>query len=144
MSCVIGTAEEDAFRRVLTINALFYNIQTKQVEDWTGKGFADLRRGIVATPLPPLTTLLDDPLRILRSIRFAARLRFTMSDKLIRAAKTPQVVQALTLKVSRERVGGEFDFMMRSPDPVGAVRLLLNLENCRLASFRLPSTITKY
>lgn len=123
----IGTAWEDAYRRDLTINSLFYNIETTQVEDWTGRGFADLRKGMIATPLPALHTLLDDPLRILRSVRFAARLRFTMSDELTQAAQTPQVKLALNEKVSRERVGGEFDLMIRSPDPVGAVRLLVNL-----------------
>ena len=123
----IGTAEEDALRRDLTINSLFFNIVTGEVEDWTGRGFDDLRRGIVATPLPPLTTLLDDPLRVLRSIRFAARLRFTMDDELIAAAKDERVRNALAQKVSRERVGGEVDLMLRSPDPVGAMRLLINL-----------------
>lgn len=123
----IGTASEDAYRRDLTINSLFFNINTGQVEDWTGRGFADLRRGIVATPLAPLTTLLDDPLRVLRSIRFAARLRFTMDDELVAAAKNDRVRMALGQKVSRERVGGEVDLMLRSPDPVGAMRLLINL-----------------
>lgn len=124
----IGTAAEDAYRRDLTINSLFYNVNTGQVEDWTGRGFDDLRKGVVATPLPPLTTLLDDPLRVLRSIRFAARLRFTMDQELIDAATDRRVRDALALKVSRERVGGEVDLMLRSPDPVGAVRLLINLE----------------
>jgi tRNA nucleotidyltransferase/poly(A) polymerase len=123
----IGTAAEDAFRRDLTINSLFYNVNTGQVEDWTGRGFDDLRKGIVATPLPPLTTLLDDPLRALRSVRFAARLRFTMDDELVAAAKDDSVRNALAQKVSRERVGGELDLMLRSPDPVGAMRLLINL-----------------
>lgn len=124
----IGTASEDAFRRDLTINALFYNINSGQVEDWTGRGFDDLRKGIVATPLPPLTTLLDDPLRALRSVRFAARLRFSMADELVASAKAESVRNALAQKVSRERVGGELDLMLRSPDPVCAVRLLLNLQ----------------
>ena len=124
----IGTAEEDAMRRDLTINALFYNINTGEVEDWTGRGFEDLRRGIVATPLPPLTTLLDDPLRVLRSVRFAARLRFTIDQDLQTAAKDVRVRTALAQKVSRERVGGEVELMLRSPDPVGAMRLLLQLE----------------
>lgn len=124
----IGTAAEDAYRRDLTINSLFYNVNTGQVEDWTGRGFDDLRKGVVATPLPPLTTLLDDPLRVLRSIRFAARLRFTMDQELIDAAADRRVRNALALKVSRERVGGEVDLMLRSPDPVGAVRLLINLK----------------
>ena len=115
-------------RRDLTINALFYNINTGEVEDWTGRGFEDLRRGIVATPLPPLTTLLDDPLRVLRSVRFAARLRFSMDDDLVQAAKDVRVRTALGQKVSRERVGGEVDLMLRSPDPVGAMRLLVNLK----------------
>lgn len=123
----IGTPEEDAFRRDLTINALFYNVNNGQIEDFTGRGFEDLRRGVVATPLAPLTTLLDDPLRALRSVRFAARLRFTMDDALIEAAMDDRVRQALAEKVSRERVGCELDLMLRSPDPVGAMRLLINL-----------------
>jgi len=123
----IGTPDEDAFRRDLTINALFYNINNGQVEDFTGRGFDDLRRGIVATPLAPLTTLLDDPLRVLRSVRFAARLRFAMDDALVEAAKDERVREALAQKVSRERVGGEVDLMLRSLDPVGAMRLLCNL-----------------
>lgn len=127
----IGTAAEDAFRRDLTINALFYNINTGEVEDWTGRGFEDLRKGVVATPLPPLTTLLDDPLRVLRAIRFAARLRFTMDAELVEAALDARVRDALAQKVSRERVGGEVDLMLRSPDPVGAMRLLVNLRLAR-------------
>ena len=123
----IGTPAEDAFRRDLTINSLFYNINSQQVEDFTGHGFDDLKRRTVATPLAPLTTLLDDPLRVLRAVRFAARLRFTMDAALIQASRDVQVRDALAQKVSRERVGGEVDLMLRSPDPVGAMRLLINL-----------------
>ena len=124
----IGTPAEDAFRRDLTINSLFYNVNNGQVEDWTGRGFDDLRRCVIATPLAPLTTLLDDPLRALRSIRFAARLRFTMDDMLVEAAMDDRVRKALAEKVSRERIGCEVDLMLRSPDPVGAMRLLMNLK----------------
>jgi tRNA nucleotidyltransferase/poly(A) polymerase len=123
----IGTAEEDAFRRDLTINALFYNINTGEVEDFTGKGFGDLKKGVVATPLPALTTLLDDPLRVLRSVRFAARLRFTIEESLREAATNEKVRIALAQKVARERIGAEVDLMLRSQDPVGAMRLLINL-----------------
>ena len=131
----IGTPAEDAFRRDLTINSLFYNVNNGQVEDWTGRGFDDLRRCVIATPLAPLTTLLDDPLRALRSIRFAARLRFTMDDTLVEAAMDDRVRKALAEKVSRERIGCEVDLMLRSPDPVGAMRLLMNL---KLASTVFP------
>ena len=123
----IGTAEEDAYRRDLTINALFYNINTGQVEDFTGTGCDDLKKGIIATPLPALTTLLDDPLRVLRSVRFAARLRFTIDDSLRMAAENEKVRVALAHKVARERIGAEVDLMLRSQDPVGAMRLLINL-----------------
>eukprot|EP00559_Dactyliosolen_fragilissimus_P004824 CAMPEP_0184867300 /NCGR_PEP_ID=MMETSP0580-20130426/25894_1 /TAXON_ID=1118495 /ORGANISM="Dactyliosolen fragilissimus" /LENGTH=848 /DNA_ID=CAMNT_0027367493 /DNA_START=275 /DNA_END=2821 /DNA_ORIENTATION=+ len=123
----IGTAEEDAYRRDLTINSLFYNINTRCIEDFTGKGLDDLKSGTVCTPLPPLTTLLDDPLRVLRSVRFAARLRFTMEKSLMDAAKDKRVHVALAQKVARERIGSEVDLMLRSQDPVGAMRLLNNL-----------------
>lgn len=65
----IGSPLEDALRRDLTVNALFYNIGTDQVEDWSGLGIADMAARLLRTPLPPEVTLRDDPCRILRAIR---------------------------------------------------------------------------
>jgi tRNA nucleotidyltransferase (CCA-adding enzyme) len=67
----IGTPEQDAFRRDLTINSMFYNINLGAIEDFTGKGLIDLREKKANTPLEPLKTFIDDPLRVLRTIRFA-------------------------------------------------------------------------
>jgi len=50
----IGTPEEDAYRRDLTINALFYNINKQEVEDFTKRGIIDLEERVVKTPLDPL------------------------------------------------------------------------------------------
>jgi len=58
-------------RRDLTINSLFYNINTNEIEDLTKLGIDDLKNGIIRTPLEPLKTFVDDPLRVLRTIRFA-------------------------------------------------------------------------
>ncbi|KAK6939769.1 Poly A polymerase, head domain [Dillenia turbinata] len=63
-----GTVEEDAYRRDLTINSLFYNINSGCVEDVTGRGIADLESGKTVTPLPPKDTFLDDTLWVLRAI----------------------------------------------------------------------------
>jgi len=123
-SIKLGTPVEDAFRRDLTINSMFYNINESKVEDFTGKGIDDLKLGIIRTPLAPLTTFLDDPLRVLRSVRFAATFNFVVADELIEAAKDPQVAKALEKKVSRERVGIEIAKMLRGKDPVGAMSLL--------------------
>mmetsp|Transcript_98066 Transcript_98066/g.134868 ORF Transcript_98066/g.134868 Transcript_98066/m.134868 type:complete len:159 (+) Transcript_98066:183-659(+) len=72
----IGTPEQDAYRRDLTINSLFYNINESQVEDFTKMGVQDLHNKFIRTPLEPLQTFLDDPLRLLRTIRFANRFEF--------------------------------------------------------------------
>ncbi|KAF9610723.1 hypothetical protein IFM89_024573 [Coptis chinensis] len=69
-----GTAKDDAYRRDLTINSLFYNINTNAVEDFTERGIKDLKSGKIVTPLPPKETFLDDPLRVLRAIRFGGGL----------------------------------------------------------------------
>ncbi len=50
-----GTAEEDAMRRDATVNAMFYNLHTCQVEDLTGKGFQDMAAKIIRTPMEPCT-----------------------------------------------------------------------------------------
>lgn len=50
----VGTPEQDAFRRDLTVNSMFYNVRTRQIEDWTGKGFEDLKNKVARTPQEPL------------------------------------------------------------------------------------------
>ena len=123
-----GTPEQDAQRRDLTFNALFYNLHSRCVEDHLGgAGLADLRAGIARTPLPPLQTLLDDPLRALRAVRLATRLGFSLAADLQEAAASPQVHAALRAKVSRERVGVELDGMLRGPHPVASLRTLCRL-----------------
>ena len=138
----IGTPAEDAFRRDLTINSLFYNLETRTVEDLTGRGIQDLLRGVIATPLAPTTTFLDDPLRVLRAVRFAARLRFILEPDLQTAASSPAVKTALSQKVSRERVGAELDLMMRSADPVCALRLITTTLSLAAIVFPLPPLVS--
>lgn len=86
-----GTPKEDAERRDLTINSLFYNLHTGSVEDFTGKGVDDLRNGIIRTPLDPLMTFKDDPLRVLRAVRFSARLNFKIIPEVKSAIMDPEV-----------------------------------------------------
>jgi tRNA nucleotidyltransferase/poly(A) polymerase len=122
-----GTPEQDAFRRDFTINAMFYNINQGTVEDFTGQGLDDLRSGIIRTPLPAKETFMDDPLRVLRAVRFASRFGFELEESLLDAAGDAQVREMLGHKVSRERIGAELDGMLNGPDPVAAVDVLKRL-----------------
>lgn len=79
-----GTPKEDAERRDITINSMLYNVHTRQVEDHTGLGLQDLASGLIRTPLPPLTTFLDDPLRVLRCVRFSSRFAYELHPTIIR------------------------------------------------------------
>lgn len=135
-----GTPKEDALRRDLTINSLFYNINTSSIEDFTGKGLSDLRKGIIATPLPPKTTFLDDPLRVLRAIRFAARFDYKLQEDLKQAAADTDVKIALSNKVSRERIGAEIDLMIRGANPKRAIQELVNMDIFWVV-FKLPQEL---
>ncbi|KAG0520248.1 hypothetical protein BDA96_08G057600 [Sorghum bicolor] len=117
----IGTAKEDAYRRDLTINSLFFNVNNNSVEDFTGRGIEDLKKGLIVTPLPAKATFLDDPLRVLRAIRFAARFNFTLDKDLKEAASDEKVKSELGSKISRERIGHEIDLMMSDKHPVRAM-----------------------
>jgi len=81
-----GTPEEDAFRRDFTINALFYDISTFSIIDYTG-GLADLRAGIVRSIGDPEVRFLEDPVRMLRAVAMAARLDFTIDQPILDAIK---------------------------------------------------------
>lgn len=68
-----GEAHEDAVRRDFTINGLFYDLETNEVLDWVG-GIPDIRARTVSTIGDPVVRFLEDPVRILRAIKFCARL----------------------------------------------------------------------
>ncbi|GIL45308.1 hypothetical protein Vafri_2575 [Volvox africanus] len=136
-----GTPEQDALRRDFTMNALFYNITAGGVvEDLTGRGLQDLRDGLIRTPLPPRETFLDDPLRVLRAVRFGTRFGFRLHPDILEAAASEQVRVALATKISKERVGTELEGMFNGPAPVEAVRLLQRL-GLFTAVFALPTPL---
>lgn len=136
-----GTPLEDALRRDLTINALFYNIHTRSVEDFTEKGLDDLQNGIIRTPLPPRETFLDDPLRVIRCVRFASRFGFEIEYDLQQAARLEIIKDSLIQKISRERVGEEIDKMMKGQDPLRAIRIIVDLELYK-SIYHVPPQIT--
>ena len=108
-----GTPAEDALRRDATVNALFYNLSSHEVEDFTGKGLDDMEKKIIRTPLSPYQTFKDDPLRVLRCIRFAARLGYSIDVEAQKAMGDESIKNALKLKISRERVGIEVEKMLK-------------------------------
>eukprot|EP00303_Exanthemachrysis_gayraliae_P001030 CAMPEP_0206003978 /NCGR_PEP_ID=MMETSP1464-20131121/3702_1 /ASSEMBLY_ACC=CAM_ASM_001124 /TAXON_ID=119497 /ORGANISM="Exanthemachrysis gayraliae, Strain RCC1523" /LENGTH=716 /DNA_ID=CAMNT_0053377375 /DNA_START=1 /DNA_END=2152 /DNA_ORIENTATION=+ len=124
-----GSALSDAQRRDLTINSLFYNLDTGRIEDMTGRGIADLRAGVIRTPLAPLETLLDDPLRVLRAVRFAARFDYRIEPALRAAMANAEVQAKLEHKISRERVLRELAAMIagHGSAPIRALRLIHGL-----------------
>lgn len=125
-----GTPLEDAMRRDMTVNALFYNVHTAAIEDWTQHGLADLRDGIVRTPMDPTATFTDDPLRILRCVRFGSRFGYAIHPDILAALAAPAspLHAALASKVSRERIGIEVDKMLSGRDPRYALQLLAQLQ----------------
>ncbi|RKF56046.1 CCA tRNA nucleotidyltransferase, mitochondrial [Erysiphe neolycopersici] len=116
-----GTAEEDALRRDCTINSLFYNIHTDEVEDYAC-GLNDLTEKRIKTPLEPKITFMDDPLRILRLIRFANRLNFTIDPTCEAYINDPEVMNAFHRKITRERVQVEVFKMLKGQNPHGALQ----------------------
>jgi tRNA nucleotidyltransferase (CCA-adding enzyme) len=119
-----GTAEEDAVRRDATVNAMFYNLHTCQVEDFTGRGHDDMAAGIIRTPLEPYQTFKDDPLRVLRLIRFASRLDYKIDPETEKAMGNTEIQEVLKIKISRERVGIELEKMLKGPRPRMALELI--------------------
>ena len=100
---VFGEAHEDAVRRDFTMNALFYDIEAREILDWVG-GMDDLRRSVVHTIGEPEVRFREDPVRILRALKFAGRLGFGMTpdvyDAIVMCRETLQ--QAARPRLSEE------------------------------------------
>lgn len=120
-----ATLLEDAQRRDFTANTLMRNIHTGELSDPLGTGLADLRAGILRTPLDPAETFYDDPLRMLRAVRFRWKLGWTYADGLADAIRN----EAHRLDIiSRERIRDEWTKMLEQPSASSAMRDLLELK----------------
>lgn len=116
-----GTINEDCFRRDFTINALYHNISEDKDIDFSGHGLTDLEDGIIMTCNDPDVTFEDDPLRIMRAIRFASKYCFGLNSFTTRGI----IHNVNRLKIiSQERITDEFNKILMSPYPDFGLRLL--------------------
>lgn len=120
-STAFGTISDDCFRRDLTINSLYQNISTGEILDLTGKGIDDIRNQVIRTPSSPDITFDDDPLRILRCIRFANKYGWNIQPETYEAML--KNVPRLSI-VSPDRARGEFEKMLMSDNPAAAFGML--------------------
>ena len=120
-----GTSlEEDLSRRDFTVNAMAARLPGYDFTDPFG-GFDALREKVLRTPGPPERSLGDDPLRILRAARFAAKLGFAVAPE-VRAAMTEQAGRLGI--VSAERITAELTKLMLTPDPALGIDLLVQTD----------------
>jgi len=119
-----ATPEEDADRRDLTINSIMFDIKNHKIVDFTGKGIKDLITNTIRTPLDPIKTFFDDPLRIFRVIRFAAKYNGKIDNDTYQAMLNPKLREVIKNKVSRERIGQEIKKMLSNQNAPQAIELL--------------------
>lgn len=119
-----ASPQEDAYRRDLTINSLFYNIVENKLDDFTGMGIKDLISDTIRTPEDPMKTFKDDPLRIFRTIRMTAKYNGKIDPETYQAMCDPSLRSDINSKVSKERIAAEFLKMLKNPNPQIAIQLL--------------------
>jgi poly(A) polymerase len=122
-----GTFEDDIYRRDFTINTLAISLNADdygQLVD-TFDGLADLKNGIIKTPLDPRVTFSDDPLRMMRAVRFATQLNFRIEKKTFDALKTE--ANRLSI-ISQERITDELNKIIRSSKPSIGFKILFDVK----------------
>ncbi len=111
LSVDIGvTMREDALRRDFSVNALYYDILSHNVEDPTGKGLSDLKKGRLSTTTQdPSIIMKDDALRMMRLCRFAAELNFKIDPEVVRFVRKNS---AMLHDISKERIFAEMNRLL--------------------------------
>lgn len=116
-----GTLEDEAYRRDLTLNSLMMNVSNEEIIDITGRGIDDIKNGIIRTPLDANVTFKDDPLRMLRAIRFYSKYGFKLEQEVIDGIKNN--AERIDT-ISKERVKDELNKILVTDKPREAMRLM--------------------
>ena len=116
-----GDLADDVHRRDFTVNSLLKDLTTGEILDLTGKGKEDIRRGIIQTPLNPDVIFTEDPLRMLRAVRFTMKYGWELPMFMIRALKRNA---AQLRNISAERIRDELDKTLVTGSPDRAIKLL--------------------
>lgn len=111
----IGSLYDDLERRDFTINAMAIDLNGNQIDLFNGMD--DLQNKILKTPINPSITMLDDPLRVLRALRFSITKEFAISDELNDAIINDKVIEKLFNVVSNDRVREELQRMFKFSTP---------------------------
>ncbi len=129
-----GTLEDDQNRRDFTINAMAICLNASRFGELVDpfNGLADLEDGIIATPLDPEVTFSDDPLRMMRCVRFATQLNFQIEDVTFEALE--HMADRIKI-VSMERINVELNKIMLSPSPS---RGFVDLQRAGLLQLIMP------
>ena len=118
------TLEDDCFRRDFTVNYLFINIYNNELVDYSKNGLNDIKNKVIRSTSNPDVIFTEDPLRILRAIRFATMFNSTIEEKTFEGMK--RHVDRLEI-ISKERIQDEFSKMITSDNPEFAIRLLFEI-----------------
>jgi len=121
----LGTLEDDLLRRDFTLNALAEDIDGNLIDLFDG--VEDLKVGILRTPMDANITMMDDPLRILRALRFTITKDFQMHADIWEAMKQPSILKKLEQTVSHERIREELLKMFQFNTP-RTFRLLMDVD----------------
>lgn len=121
----LGSLWDDQARRDLTINTMALGEGGALIDPFNG--LADLKNKILRTPLDPWVTFLDDPLRVLRVLRFSITLGFDVEPSLWEPMLSSLVLEKMRLVVSQERIQGELNKMF-AHDTLKTLRLLALLD----------------
>ena len=117
----LGTLEDDLTRRDFTLNALAKDLDGNIIDLFDGQ--THLKQKVLITPLEPIKTFMDDPLRMIRALRFSITKGFDIHPTVWDAIFTPGLIDKLSEVVSQERIQGEVTKMMKH-DTVKTLRLL--------------------
>ena len=111
-----GSLEDDQLRRDFTINALSWSLNKENYGELIDpfEGIQDLKKELVRTPVDPVDTFDDDPLRMMRAVRFATQLQFEIEEKTFKAIE--QMAPRLEI-ISKERIIDELNKIILSPKP---------------------------